>query len=49
MENVCNPPEIGTKQFVVTFIDGAEAVNGADFILDVDVEFVVLLDEDPDW
>jgi hypothetical protein len=26
---------------------GADEVYGADFILDVDVEFVVLLDDDP--
>ena len=34
---------------VIELYDGADAVGGADFILELDVELVVVLDDDPDW
>ena len=46
IENVCSPPDKAIAQLLDVFIPGAEDVNGADFILDVDVEFVVLLDDE---
>ena len=47
--NVCTPsdaPVLHTS-CVIELYDGADAVGGADFILELDVELVVVLEDDP--
>jgi len=47
MEKFCTPADKANAQLFIVPNDGADEVNGADLILDVELLVVVLFDEDP--